>query len=74
MAAPLTPEEALDIVDDWLAQPVVTVVHPGRRHAPVMHAPAEPRRGSAAPPTCDAGTSRCDAAPRATRGVTAPTH
>jgi len=33
---PLTPAEALDIVDTWLALPSVTVVHPGRRHALVL--------------------------------------
>lgn len=32
-ASPLTANEALDVVDGWLAQPPVTVVHPGRRHA-----------------------------------------
>lgn len=35
-SAPLTPDEALDIVDGWLAQPPVTVVHPGRRHPSVL--------------------------------------
>lgn len=34
--SPLTADEALDIVDDWLATPSVTVVHPGRRHAAVL--------------------------------------
>lgn len=33
---PLTPSEALDLVDGWLAQPVVTVVHPTDRHAAVL--------------------------------------
>lgn len=33
---PLTADEALDLVDAWLALPSVTVVHPGRRHAPVL--------------------------------------
>ncbi len=33
---PLTGEEALDLVDGWLAQPAVTVVHPGRRHAAIL--------------------------------------
>lgn len=31
-ADPLSPEEALDIVDGWLDQPPVTLVHPGRDH------------------------------------------
>ncbi len=34
--APLSSDEALDVVDGWLAQPNVTVVHPGRRHAAVL--------------------------------------
>jgi uncharacterized protein len=29
-------ERALDVVDGWLAQPVVTVVHPTNRHAAVL--------------------------------------
>lgn len=33
---PLTPEEALDLVDSWLDQPPVTVVHPTHRHAAVL--------------------------------------
>ena len=32
-AAPLTAEEALDLVDSWLEQPNVTVVHPTDRHS-----------------------------------------
>ena len=32
MAAPLTPAEAFDQVEEWLAQPPGTVLHPGRRH------------------------------------------
>ena len=35
-ATPLTVEEALDVVDGWLAQPPVVVLHPGRRHADVL--------------------------------------
>lgn len=31
--APLGADEALDIVDGWLAQPVATVVDPSERHA-----------------------------------------
>jgi len=34
---PLTPSEALALVDGWLAQPVATVVHPTDRHATVLH-------------------------------------
>jgi uncharacterized protein len=36
VAAPLSVEEALDIVDGWLARPNVTVVHPTDRHAVVL--------------------------------------
>lgn len=34
--APMTSDEALDIVDGWLALPSVVVVQPGRRHAAVL--------------------------------------
>ncbi len=33
---PLSVREAMDIVDEWIAQPVVTVLHPGERHAPTL--------------------------------------
>jgi toxin-antitoxin system PIN domain toxin len=33
---PLEAEEALDLVDGWLAQPCTTVVHPTDRHAAVL--------------------------------------
>jgi toxin-antitoxin system PIN domain toxin len=33
---PLTPEEALDIVDGWLALPSVAAVQPGGRHARLL--------------------------------------
>jgi toxin-antitoxin system PIN domain toxin len=32
----MKPEEALDLVDSWLAQPSVTIVHPTHRHAAVL--------------------------------------
>jgi hypothetical protein len=35
-AAPLTVEEALDLVDSWLEQPSATVVHPTDRHSPLL--------------------------------------
>lgn len=35
-AEPLSAQEALDIVDGWLAQPAVTIVQPGRRHAAIL--------------------------------------
>ena len=34
--SPLRVEEALPIVDDWLAQPAVTVIHPTERHTAVL--------------------------------------
>ena len=34
--APLTADEALDVIDGWLALPPVVVVEPGRRHAAVL--------------------------------------
>jgi uncharacterized protein len=33
---PLSADEAFDVVDGWLDQPPVTIVHPGRRHAAVL--------------------------------------
>jgi toxin-antitoxin system PIN domain toxin len=33
---PLSAEEAFDLLDGWLAQPCVTVVHPTSRHAAVL--------------------------------------
>lgn len=35
-ATPLAPDDALDVVDGWLARPQVTVVHPGPRHAALL--------------------------------------
>jgi uncharacterized protein len=35
-ARPLTPTEALDIVDAWLGQRAATVIHPTRRHAAAL--------------------------------------
>jgi uncharacterized protein len=32
MATPLTPSEAFDQVEEWLAQPPATMLGPGRRH------------------------------------------
>lgn len=34
--APLSLEEALDLVDSWLAQPSVTVIHPTDRHSALL--------------------------------------
>jgi uncharacterized protein len=33
---PWSAEQALDVVDGWLAQPAVTVIHPTERHAAVL--------------------------------------
>jgi toxin-antitoxin system PIN domain toxin len=33
---PLAPEQALDLVDGWLAQPPATVIHPTERHGAVL--------------------------------------
>jgi toxin-antitoxin system PIN domain toxin len=33
---PLSPDEAFDLIDGWLAQPSVVVVHPTDRHAVVL--------------------------------------
>lgn len=40
--APLSAGEALDLVDAWLAQPNVTVVHPTGRHGPLLRELLEP--------------------------------
>lgn len=34
--APLSAQEALDVIDGWLALPAVVVLQPGRRHAAVL--------------------------------------
>jgi toxin-antitoxin system PIN domain toxin len=33
---PLSPSEAFDLIDAWLAQPVALVVHPGDRHPRIL--------------------------------------
>ena len=35
-ATPMTADEALDIVDGWLAQPAVVLVHPTDRHMAIL--------------------------------------
>jgi toxin-antitoxin system PIN domain toxin len=35
-AHPLCPDEAFEIIDDWLAQPCSLIVHPTIRHAALM--------------------------------------
>jgi toxin-antitoxin system PIN domain toxin len=39
---PLRIEEALDLVDSWLAQPVATIVEPTDRHAAILRDLLEP--------------------------------
>lgn len=39
---PLTPSDALDLVDSWLAQPNATVVHPTDRHPQLLRELLEP--------------------------------
>jgi toxin-antitoxin system PIN domain toxin len=39
---PLSSREALDLIDDWLAQPVVKVVEPTVRHAAILRELLEP--------------------------------
>ncbi len=41
-ATPLTAVEALDVIDEWLAQPVATVVNPTERHSTVLRELLEP--------------------------------
>lgn len=50
---PLTANEALDLVDAWIAQPCVTVLHPGQRHSTVLRELLEPL-GTAGNLTSDA--------------------
>jgi toxin-antitoxin system PIN domain toxin len=51
--APLTVEEALDLVDSWLEQPNATVVHPTERHSQLLRELLLPL-GTAANLTSDA--------------------
>ena len=51
--SPLTTQEALDLVESWLAQPCSTVVHPTTRHVSVLRELLEPL-GSAGNLTTDA--------------------
>jgi toxin-antitoxin system PIN domain toxin len=52
-AQPLTPTQALDLIDSWLAQPNVTVVHPTDRHSAILRELLEPL-GTAGNLTSDA--------------------
>lgn len=37
LARPLSVTEAFEYVDEWLSQPVATIVHPSDRHAAILH-------------------------------------
>lgn len=50
---PMTPTEALDQVDAWLAQPCATVLHPGDQHATLLRQLLDPS-GTAGNLTTDA--------------------
>lgn len=50
---PLDAEEALDYVDDWLAQPIATIIHPSERHAALLRELLQPL-GAAGNLTSDA--------------------
>jgi predicted nucleic acid-binding protein len=39
---PLSPDEALDYVDRWLAPPITTVIEPTSRHSAVLRDPLGP--------------------------------
>lgn len=39
---PLSPKQAFGLLDDWLDQPPVTILHPGQRHARVLRELLEP--------------------------------
>jgi len=52
-AEPLTPTEAFDLMEGWLAQPCATLVHPTDRHAAVLREILEPL-GTAGNLTTDA--------------------
>jgi len=50
---PLTPGDALDLVDDWLARPLTAILDPGDGHAAIMRELIE-RAGTAGDLTSDA--------------------
>jgi uncharacterized protein len=52
-SAPLSPAEAFDLVDAWLAQPSAALIHPTERHSVVMRGLLEPL-GTAGNLTSDA--------------------
>lgn len=50
---PLTPGDALDLIDDWLARPLTAILDPGDGHAAIMRELIE-RAGTAGDLTSDA--------------------
>jgi toxin-antitoxin system PIN domain toxin len=50
---PLTPGDALDLIDDWLARPLTAILDPGDRHAAIVRELIE-RAGTAGDLTSDA--------------------
>ncbi|HYI99358.1 MAG TPA: type II toxin-antitoxin system VapC family toxin [Thermoleophilaceae bacterium] len=52
-ANPLTPVGALDLIDDWLARPQATLLHPSDRHLSVLRELTE-KTGTAGDLTSDA--------------------
>jgi toxin-antitoxin system PIN domain toxin len=52
-ARPLGVTEALDVVDEWLAQPATTILHPGERHPTLLRGLLE-KAGTAGNLTTDA--------------------
>jgi hypothetical protein len=50
---PLTSGEALDLIDDWLARPLTTILDPGAGHAAILRELIE-RAGTAGDLTSDA--------------------
>jgi toxin-antitoxin system PIN domain toxin len=41
-ASPLSAADALDVVEEWLARPNATVLHPGERHVAILRALLRP--------------------------------
>lgn len=41
-SSPLTPQEAFDLVDEWLSRPCATILHPTDRHSIVLRQLIEP--------------------------------
>ncbi|HEX2391892.1 MAG TPA: type II toxin-antitoxin system VapC family toxin [Solirubrobacterales bacterium] len=52
-ARPLSPADAIDLVEEWLGQPVATILHPTHQHVLVLRRLLEPL-GSAGNLTSDA--------------------